>query len=174
MAPESSTKTIDLSGGRGNNSEPETPISTTPKLGDRWRPFPATQTSAQTLHSRAHPQDDVRAGNSLKLSRILLKMFLARGFVSNVKSLFLCVSEDSHKCTTCCKDLEQDSFPKPKIRFLVGVASAIVCWRKPGTHKMFYCAWNPDQNLFVCFSVSYSLNPIQNSYNVWCSCENPQ
>ena len=53
-----------LEGPRGQNCDTKTRIQTTPSFGDfiRRRRLPH-----RPYTSRAHPQDDVRAGNSLKL-----------------------------------------------------------------------------------------------------------
>ena len=48
-----------LGGPRGQTPRRKQWISILPKSGELWRPYPATRTPAQTLRSRAHPQDDV-------------------------------------------------------------------------------------------------------------------
>ena len=49
----------DLGGPRGHFPRKEQWIPTAPKLGESWRPYPTFRSPAQTLRSRAHPQDDV-------------------------------------------------------------------------------------------------------------------
>ena len=51
----------------------------------RWPQYATTRPSVPTLPSRAHPQDDVRAGNSLKLLlfviiTIIINIILLREF----------------------------------------------------------------------------------------------
>ena len=49
----------DLGGPRGHFPRKEQWISVPPRFGESWRPYPTFRSPAQTLRSRAHPQDDV-------------------------------------------------------------------------------------------------------------------